>query len=60
MKHKLRDIKASCDIKSRSKIKDLLNRQINKIKQGSFTCPICKDAFTGLAAFGTHLKNHCT
>ncbi len=60
MKNIINNSKVSCDIKSKSKIKDLLNRQLNKIKHSSFTCPLCKEAFTGLAALGAHLKDHCT
>lgn len=60
MKNTLEDIKVTCDLNGKSKIKNLWDKQIYKIKQGSFTCPLCKDTFTGLAALGAHLKDHCT
>jgi hypothetical protein len=60
MKQTADDVKVACDIKSKSKITDLWNRQIGKIKHRSFTCPLCREAFIGLAALATHLKDHCT
>ncbi len=52
--------KRSCGVKNASKIRDLWEKQIYRIKNASFTCPICKEAFTGLTSIGSHLKNHCT
>ncbi len=46
--------------KSKSKLKDLWDRQASKVKNGKFTCPLCKEVFTGLSAMGAHLKDHCT
>ena len=46
--------------KSKSKLKELWARQAGKVKSGKFTCPICKEVFTGLSALGAHLKGHCT
>lgn len=60
MRNSLENIKDTCDIKSKSKINSLWDKQIYKIKHGSFTCPLCKEAFTGLASLGAHLKDHCT
>jgi len=60
MKQTTGDVNATCNIKNKSKIRELWSKQVNKIKHGSYTCPLCKEAFPGLAAFGTHLKDHCT
>ena len=50
-----------CSIeKSKSKLKELWAKQAGKVKNGKFTCPICKEVFTGLSALGAHLKSHCT
>ncbi|UCD35379.1 MAG: hypothetical protein JSU90_00705 [Nitrospiraceae bacterium] len=51
---------ACCDLKDKSKLKELWHRQVHKIKKGTFTCPFCKEVFAGLSAFGAHLKKHCT
>ena len=59
MKDSTEDIKMTCDVKDKSKIKELLSKQVYKIKNGSYTCPICRETCNGLAAFGTHLKDHC-
>jgi len=60
MKDTMERSKVSCDIRRKSKIKDFWDKQIVKLKKGSFTCPLCKEGFTGLAALGTHFKDHCT
>ncbi|HBH62567.1 MAG TPA: hypothetical protein DDX85_12705 [Nitrospiraceae bacterium] len=60
MKNSMDDIKVSCDLNSKSKIRDLWNKQVHKIKHGSFTCPLCRESFAGIGAFGAHLKDHCT
>ncbi len=60
MKGTMERSKVSSDISGKLKIKDLWDKQIVKLKKGSFTCPLCKESFTGLAALGTHLKEHCT
>jgi hypothetical protein len=49
-----------CDLQGRSKMKALWDRQVDKMKNGSFTCPFCKEKFSGLSALGAHLKEHCT
>ena len=55
------DGKNVCNLeKSKSKLKELWERQASKVKHGKFTCPICKEVFTGLSAMGAHLKGHCT
>jgi len=46
--------------KGRSKLGELWAKQVDKARHGKFTCPICKEAFTGLSAMGSHLKDHCT
>lgn len=51
---------ASCDVQKGSKVRDLWQRQLRKVREGSFTCPLCKEVFTGLSALGAHLKKHCT
>jgi hypothetical protein len=45
---------------ARSKLKFFLNRQSDKLKHGRFTCPLCREVFTGIAQLGSHLKQHCT
>ncbi|RJO59872.1 hypothetical protein C4544_07605 [candidate division WS5 bacterium] len=60
MKNSIEDIKPACDIKNKSKLSELWRQQINKVRHGSFTCPLCKETFAGIKAFGTHLKDHCT
>jgi hypothetical protein len=60
MKRTSEDIHVACDIKGKSKIKDFWNRQVHRVKEGTFSCPLCKEKFTGLGALGTHLKDHCT
>lgn len=46
--------------KGKSKLRELWEKQAGKVKHGKFTCPICKEVFTGLSAMGAHLKGHCT
>ena len=46
--------------KARSKVRLFLNRQSDKLKHGRFTCPLCREVFTGVAQLGSHLKQHCT
>lgn len=44
----------------RSKIKNFFGRQAQKLKEGQFTCPFCREVSHGLSEFGAHLKSHCT
>ncbi len=60
MKNTEENTTSACDLKSNSKIRDIWKRQVSRVKKGSFTCPFCREAFTGLGAFGAHLKDHCT
>ncbi len=60
MKDTSDEMKMVCDIKTKSRIRDFWSRQVYKVKEGSFSCPLCKENFTGLAALGSHLKQHCT
>ena len=60
MKNSTDNIKEACDLQGRSKLKALWDRQVYKIKKGSFACPLCKEQFSGLSALGAHLKEHCT
>jgi hypothetical protein len=46
--------------KEKSKITDFFQKQKTKLKHGQFTCPLCKEVFTGISAMGAHLKDHCT
>jgi hypothetical protein len=60
MKDNIDQIHASCEIKHKSKFRDLWDKGIHKLKNGAFTCPFCKESFTGLGALGSHIKEHCT
>jgi hypothetical protein len=42
------------------KIRDIWEKCSDKAKNGSFTCPFCREVLKGLSAFGSHLKSHCT
>jgi len=33
---------------------------LKKLKQGQFTCPLCKEVLQGISKFGVHIKKHCT
>ena len=46
--------------KEKAKITDFFQKQKTKLKHGQFTCPLCKEVFTGISAMGAHLKDHCT
>ena len=60
MKNVLNDDKVIYEVPGKSKIMNLWDKQVCKIKKGSFTCPLCKEVFTGRSALGSHLKGHCT
>lgn len=60
MKNSTDNSREACDLQGRSKMKALWDRQVDKIKNGCFTCPLCKEQFSGLSALGAHLKEHCT
>jgi len=44
----------------RSRIRDILADKFRKIKEKEITCPFCREVVKGIAAFGRHLKGHCT
>jgi hypothetical protein len=46
--------------KRSSKHKGFLERQADRLKNGQFTCPFCKEVLIGISDFGAHLKQHCT
>ena len=49
--------------KGTSKAKGLSNsiaQKVEKLKQRDYTCPFCREVIKGIAAFGRHLKGHCT
>ncbi len=60
MKNPLSDVNCICEDQRKSRIRNFWDKQIYKIKSSSFTCPFCKEVFTGLSALGSHLKVHCT
>ncbi|NOZ68927.1 MAG: hypothetical protein GXP46_06725 [Deferribacteres bacterium] len=46
--------------REKSKIREFFQRQKDRLRHGSFTCPFCGEVFTGISAMGAHLKSHCT
>jgi hypothetical protein len=48
------------EVIGKSKLKIFFNQQLIKIKKRQFTCPLCREVFQGISAFGAHLKKHCT
>lgn len=34
--------------------------KLEKLKEKDLTCPFCREVIKGIAAFGRHLKGHCT
>ena len=49
--------------KGTSKAKGLSNtiaQKVEKLKHRDYTCPFCREVIKGIAAFGRHLKGHCT
>ena len=43
-----------------SNIKNIIADKVEKIKYKDYTCPFCREVMNGIAAFGRHLKGHCT
>lgn len=35
-------------------------KQMDRLRQRNFTCPLCREVFKGISSFGAHLKSHCT
>jgi hypothetical protein len=34
--------------------------KLERLKEKDYTCPFCREVLNGIAAFGRHLKGHCT
>jgi len=60
MKRSIENTTSSQEALGKSKFKIFLQKQSDRIKQGPFTCPFCREIFNGISAFGSHLKKHCT
>ncbi|MBC8412894.1 MAG: hypothetical protein ISR96_06195 [Nitrospira sp.] len=41
-------------------LKHILARKKERLANGKFNCPLCREVFTGIRALGVHLKQHCT
>ncbi len=41
-------------------IKSIILNLFVKMKEKDYTCPFCREVIKGMAAFGRHLKGHCT
>jgi len=60
MKKSIANTTSSQQAYGKSKLKIFLQKQSDRIKQGPFTCPFCREILNGISAFGSHLKKHCT
>jgi hypothetical protein len=60
MKKSFENNTSSQQAHGKSKYKIFLQKQADRLRKGPFTCPLCREIFHGLSAFGSHLKKHCT
>jgi len=43
-----------------SRLKNYFAQNLNKVVNGNFTCPICREKLQGMANLASHIKKHCT
>jgi hypothetical protein len=60
MKKTIEEISTPTKENGKSKLKGFLERQTDRLKNGHFTCPFCREVFSGISSLGSHLKDHCT
>jgi hypothetical protein len=41
-------------------IGNLIQKKVQRLKEGTLACPLCKETFTGISKLLRHLKDHCT
>jgi hypothetical protein len=41
-------------------IRNLIQKKVQRLKEGTLACPLCRETFKGISNLLRHLKDHCT
>jgi hypothetical protein len=58
--HSLEIYKDNNKIMQKTGIRNLIKEKVQKLKEGSLACPLCRETFQGISELLRHLKDHCT